>query len=187
VARKYRRVVSFLYGDGKVKYREKKKVLGLHGDSLPAMAMNTADGRVLTYDEVWETHIFWAILYLKWSFYQDRLGTDIGKGLKKRTRFSQEDFSELALESWCGIVWRVFSAPFCTMLKVTEYLTKTGSGQAMGGTPQKDTFLQDTALSRRRCGRKDKGEKKKKRMRMPLWSTVFFFFFFSVGCYENNL
>ena len=52
VARKYRRVVSFLYGDGKVKYREKKKVLGLHGDSLPAMAMNTADGRVLTYDEV---------------------------------------------------------------------------------------------------------------------------------------
>ena len=31
--------------------REKKKVLGLHGDTLPAMAMNTADGRVLTYDE----------------------------------------------------------------------------------------------------------------------------------------
>jgi hypothetical protein len=90
VARKYRRVVSFLYGDGKVKYRwvqnslwsqpvatafaslklaysdcnvstggsmvcggcrEKKKVLGLHGETLPAMAMNTADGRVLTYDE----------------------------------------------------------------------------------------------------------------------------------------
>ena len=50
VARKYRRVVSFLYGDGKAKYREKKKVLGLHGDALPAMAMNTADGRVLTYD-----------------------------------------------------------------------------------------------------------------------------------------
>jgi hypothetical protein len=84
---------------------------------------------------------------------------------QKETRFSQEDFSELALESWCG---DVFLAPFCTILKVTEYLTKTGSGQAMGGTPQKDTFLQDTALSRRRCGRKDKGEKKKKRMRMPL-------------------
>ena len=32
------------------RYREKKKVLGLHGDALPAMAMNTADGRVLTYD-----------------------------------------------------------------------------------------------------------------------------------------
>ena len=31
--------------------REKKKVLGLYGETLPAMAMNTADGRVLTYDE----------------------------------------------------------------------------------------------------------------------------------------
>ena len=51
VARKYRRVVSFLYGDGKTTYREKKKVLGLHGDTLPAMAMNTNDGRVLIYDE----------------------------------------------------------------------------------------------------------------------------------------
>jgi hypothetical protein len=50
VARKYRRAVSFLYGDGKRQYREKKKVLGLHGDALPAMAMNTNDGRVLTYD-----------------------------------------------------------------------------------------------------------------------------------------
>eukprot|EP01050_Picozoa_sp_SAG11_P004179 SAG11_NODE_260_length_11531_cov_6.271781_6_plen_641_part_00 len=50
VSRKYSRRISFLHGDGKEKYREKKKVLGLHGDALPAMAMNTADGRVLTFE-----------------------------------------------------------------------------------------------------------------------------------------
>ena len=33
--------------------------------------------------------LFWAILKLKWSFDQDRLGTNIGKALKKETRFSQ--------------------------------------------------------------------------------------------------
>jgi hypothetical protein len=26
-----------------------------------------------------KTHIFWATLYQNWSFYQDRLGTNIGK------------------------------------------------------------------------------------------------------------
>jgi hypothetical protein len=54
VARKYWQVVSFLWGDGKETYKEKKKVLGIHTEALPAMAMNTADGRVLTFDAAFE-------------------------------------------------------------------------------------------------------------------------------------
>ena len=50
VSKKYWRAVAFLYGGGAVNYKENKKVLGLHGDTLPAMAMNTNDGRVLTFD-----------------------------------------------------------------------------------------------------------------------------------------
>ena len=34
--------------------------------------------------------LFWSVSYPKRSFYQDRLGTNIGKVLNTETRFSQE-------------------------------------------------------------------------------------------------
>ena len=48
VARRYRGRLVFLRGDGK-KYAQKRKVLGLHGGALPAMSINTNDGRTLPF------------------------------------------------------------------------------------------------------------------------------------------
>ena len=51
-------------------------MLGLHGDTLPAMAMNTADGRVLTYDEADFSELAlesFVRRYLGMSFYSSQL------------------------------------------------------------------------------------------------------------------
>jgi glucosylceramidase len=44
---------------------------------------------------VQKTHIFCAIYTERRSFYQDRLGTNIGKALKRDTRFSQDNYYSL--------------------------------------------------------------------------------------------